>query len=214
MRSLFRTDCEGFHRRDFLKIGAAGLFGLSLPQLLQLEARAAKEGGKRARRANSVIMVWLAGGPATLDMWGLKPNAPHGIRGGVKPVKTKADGVEISEHLPKMAQVTDKATIVRSLYHTIPSHGPATVFMTTGNKPTPAMQYPAIGSLAMKLLPAEKGVPSYVTFNELRGGTAGQAGYLGTAYNPFIIEGAGAGGGKGQTARRLQVRGGTRPTGF
>jgi hypothetical protein len=206
------TDCEGFHRRDFLKIGAAGIFGLSLPQLLRLEAHAAREEANgKARRATSVIMVWLAGGPATIDMWDLKPNAPEGVRGDFKPIATNLDGVQISEHLPKMAQVMDKATLVRSLYHTIPSHGTATVWMTTGNKPTPALQYPSLGSLATKLLPAERGVPPYVAFNELRNGVAGQAGYLGTAYNPFIVEGAG-GGGKGSGS--LRVRGIQLPTGF
>jgi hypothetical protein len=216
MASRFRTDCEGFHRRDFLKIGTAGIMGLSLPQLLRLEAQAAPRGAaKAARRADAVIMVWLAGGPATIDMWDLKPEAPEGIRGQFKPIDTKAPGVQISEHLPKMAEVMDRATAVRSLYHTIPSHGPATVFMTTGNKPTPALQYPALGSLVTKLMPAEAGVPPYVTFNDLRGGAAGQAGYLGTAYNPFVVEGSpGAGGGRGATANNLRVRGITLPSGF
>src|SRR4051794_12471741 len=96
------TDCEGVHRRDFLKIGAgAGLLGLTLPQMLQLEARAAKQPGQKDSKANAVIMVWLGGGPATVDMWDLKPEAPEGIRGEFKPIKTKADGVLISEHLPK-----------------------------------------------------------------------------------------------------------------
>jgi hypothetical protein len=207
------TDCEGVHRRDFLKIGAgAGLLGLSLPQLLQLEAAAATSKDGPARKANSVIMLWLGGGPATIDMWDLKPEAPEGIRGEFKPIKTRADGVEISEHLPKMAQVMDKATIVRSLAHTIPSHGPATVFMTTGNKPTPAIQYPAMGSVAAKMLSAEVGVPPYVSFGEIRGGLAGVSGYLGTAYNPFIIEGS-AGSGKGGAAT-LRVRGIQLPNGF
>jgi hypothetical protein len=117
--------------------------------------------------------------------------------------------VQISEHLPKMAEIMDRVTVVRSLQHTIPSHGPATVFMTTGNKPTPAVQYPALGSLMSKLLPADKGVPPYVSFTELRNGAAGQAGYLGTAYNPFIVEG-GAGGKGGN----LRVRGIQLPNGF
>src|SRR5215470_14380357 len=156
------TDCEGFYRRDFLKLGVGGALGLGLPQLLALEARASAE-ARAARKANAVIMVWLGGGPATIDMWDLKPNAPEGIRGEFKPIDTSAKGVQISEHMPKMAKVMDKATIVRSLAHTIPSHGPATVFMTTGNKPTPAMQYPALGSIASKLLPAQKGVPPYVS---------------------------------------------------
>ncbi len=158
--------------------------------------------------------MWLGGGPATIDMWDLKPNAPEGIRGEFKPIPTTAAGVEISEHLPKMAKVMDKATIVRSLAHTIPSHGPATVFMTTGNKPTPAIQYPSIGSLVTKLIPVERGVPPYVTFSDIRGGAAGQAGYLGTAYNPFIVEGSAGDGKKGGGGGTLRVRGIQLPNGF
>jgi hypothetical protein len=205
------TDCEGFYRRDFLKIGAAaGLLGLGLPELLRLEA--AQKATAKARKANAVIMLWLGGGPATIDMWDLKPNAPEGIRGEFKPIDTAAKGVQISEHLPKMAKVMDKATVVRSLHHTIPSHGPATVFMTTGNKPTPALQYPALGSLVTKMMPAEKGVPPYVSFGEVRGGVAGTSGYLGTAYNPFIVEGNAAGG-RGR-APTLRVRGIQLPNGM
>jgi uncharacterized protein (DUF1501 family) len=207
-------DCEGFHRRDFLRIGTAGLFGLGLPQLLQLEAKA-KEAGATNRKAESVILVWLGGGPATIDMWDLKPEAPEGIRGEFKQIDTNVDGIRISEHLPLMAKQMDKVTLVRSIAHTIPSHGMATVWMTTGNKPTPALQYPSLGSVASKMLPSEKGVPSYVAFNEIRNGSAGLGGYLGTAYNPFTVEGAGgAGKGKGGTAGSLRVRGITLPTGF
>ena len=199
------TDCEGFHRRDFLKLGAGGLFGLTLPQLLHLEARAAAA-GKPKRRANAVIMLWLGGGPAHQDMWDLKPEAPEGIRSLFKPIPTKADGVRICEHLPRTAQVADKISIVRSLYHTIPAHGPASIFMTTGNKPTPALAYPSLGSLTAKLMKSEKGVPPYVSFNDNRRSASG---YLGTAYNPFIVEGnAGARGGS------LRVRGIQLPNGF
>jgi hypothetical protein len=207
-----RIDCEGFYRRDFLKIGTAGLFGLTLPQLLRLEAEAASDRKKaQARKADSVILVWLGGGPSTIDMWDLKPDAPDGIRGLFQPIATSAKGIQISEHLPQMAKVADKVTIVRSLYHTIPSHGIASVWMTTGNKPTPAMHYPVLGSLAAKLLPAVKGVPSYVTFGGFKNGSGAPAGYLGTAYNPFIVDGAPA---KGKFAGNLRVRGITLPTGF
>src|SRR4030095_12344836 len=102
-----------------------------VPEWLRLEAQAASK-ANRQKKADSVILVWLAGGPATIDMWDLKPEAPEGIRGQFKPAATSAHGVQVSEHLPKMAKVMDRATVVRSLHHTIPSHGPATVFMTTG----------------------------------------------------------------------------------
>jgi hypothetical protein len=211
----FVSDCEGFARRDFLKVGSAGLLGLTLPQLLRMEAKANETPARGQRRATSVIMVWLAGGPATIDMWDLRPNAPEGIRGEFREINTSADGIRISEHLPRMAEVMNKCTIVRSLAHAIPSHGPATVHMTTGNRPTPALQYPSLGSLVTRLLPGAQGVPPYVAFNELRNGSAGLAGYLGTSYNPFIVEGAGNANGRGgQTANNLRVRGITLPSGF
>ncbi len=212
-------DCENFSRRDFIKVGSAGLLGLTLPQLLKFEseARAEPAAPRSTRRANNVIMVWLSGGPATIDMWDLRPNAPEGIRGEFNEINTSADGIKICEHLPKMARVMERCTIVRSLAHTIPSHGPATVFMTTGNRPTPALQYPSMGSLVTRLMPAAPGVPPYVSFTELRNGSAGQSGYLGTAYNPFIVEGAPAQQGaraNSPTAANLRVRGITLPTGF
>jgi hypothetical protein len=212
MAPRIRTDCEGFYRRDFIKIGAAGLFGLTLPQLLRLESQARADGeAAPKRRADAVIMLWLGGGPATIDMWDLKPDAPTEIRGEFKPIDTSASGIQICEHLPKTAQVCDKVTLVRSLNHTIPSHGPATVFMQTGNKPTPAVQYPVLGSLTTKLMRQEPGVPPFVSFGEMRNGNA--AGYLGTAYNPFVIEGDGGKGGKGDKAN-FRVRGITLPNGF
>lgn len=201
MSMLPRTDCEGFHRRDFLAVGSAGLLGLSLPGILAAEAKAREKGDTARTKAQSVILVWLAGGPATIDMWDNKPEAPEGIRGQFQSIDTSAPGIQFAETLPKMAQVADKVSVVRSLYHTIPSHGPAAVFMTTGNKPTAALQYPSLGSIASRLLKTPVGVPPYVTFSELRNGSVGQAGYLGTGYNPFIIEGNGTGDGKPGAAR-------------
>jgi hypothetical protein len=203
---LNRTDCEGFHRRDFLSVGSAGILGLTLPGILAAEARAAasKDDSLSKKKAQSVILVWLAGGPATIDMWDNKPEAPEGIRGQFQSIATRAPGIQFAETLPKMARIADKISVVRSLYHTIPSHGPASVFMTTGNKPTAALQYPSQGSIAAKLLQTEVGVPPYVTFGDIRNGTTGLAGYLGTGYNPFVIEGNG--GGKGGAAS-FRVRG-------
>jgi hypothetical protein len=192
MTDLRRTDCEGFHRRDFLTVGSAGILGLTLPGVLAAEARAAANKDLAGKaKAKGVILLWLAGGPATIDMWDNKPEAPEGIRGQFASIDSNVPGMQVAETFPKMAKVCDKLSIVRSLYHTIPSHGPAAVFMTTGNKPTAALQYPAMGSIASRLLKTEIGVPPYVTFGDLRAGAVGQAGYLGTGYNPFVIEGNG-----------------------
>jgi hypothetical protein len=208
MAVLRRTDCEGFHRRDFLTIGSAGALGLTLPGILAAEARAKAANKETRAKARGVILLWLAGGPATIDMWDNKPEAPEGIRGEFKSIDTNVPGMQVAETFPKTARVCDKLSIVRSLYHTIPSHGPATVFMQTGNKPTAALQYPALGSLTAKLMKVETGIPPYVTFGDVRGGQAGLSGYLGTGYNPFVIEGGGGRGGNGGfSVRGLTLRG-------
>ncbi len=208
MSSPLLRDCEQFHRRDFLRLGGAAVLGLSLADLLRAEAKMKQEPTAPKAAAHSVILVWLAGGPSTIDMWDLKPDAPDTIRGEFKPIPTSVPGLMISEHLPKMAGEMRHATLVRSIHHSIPAHGPGTLYMTTGNRPTPALNYPSLGSLAAKLLKTPVGVPPYVTFNSLRAGTAGGAGFLGTAFNPFEVEGASGRGGQ------MRVRGVALPPGF
>ncbi len=183
-----RTDCEGFHRRDFLTAGAAGLLGLSLADFLRSEANGDPAAARKP--ATGVIQIWLSGGPATIDMWDLKPEAPAEIRGEFRPVQTVVPGVSITEHMPGLASVMNHCALVRSLGHTITAHGPGTTYMATGNRPSAALDYPALGSLAARVLPSRQGVPPYVTFAALRDGVAGiGGGYLGAAYGPFEIEG-------------------------
>jgi hypothetical protein len=182
-------NCEGVARRDFLRVGAAGLFGLNLPRLLKLQSRAAGPVRAQGPRARSVITVWLPGGPATIDMWDLKPDAPEGIRGEFKPIATRVSGLRVCEHLPRMAALMDKCSLVRSLAHTIPEHGLATTFMTTGNRPTPVLRYPDLGSVVARLSAAQPGTPPFVAFRAANGFRfAGVAGYLGPAYDPFELE--------------------------
>ncbi|WP_435021798.1 DUF1501 domain-containing protein [Tundrisphaera sp. TA3] len=183
------SDCEGFHRRDALRAGVAGLLGLSLPDALRAEARAAsRPRGKKP--ATGVIQIWLAGGPATIDMWDPKPDAPEEIRGEFRPIATAAPGISVGEHLPGMAKVMDRCSLVRSLGHSIAAHGPGTTYMATGNRPGPSLEFPAAGPLAARLLPSRGGVPPYVTFETLRDGISGTGpGFLGPAFGPFEVEG-------------------------
>ena len=180
--------CKGQNRRDFLTAGAAGLLGLALPDMLKADAGA---GTANARKpATGVIQIWLSGGPATIDMWDLKPDAPEEIRGEFRPIETAAPGVSVTEHMPRLAAVMNHCALIRSLGHTITAHGPGTTYMATGNRPSPALEYPSLGSLAARVLPSRQGVPPYVTFAALRDGAAGLgAGYLGPAYGPFEVEG-------------------------
>src|SRR5580692_4940114 len=97
-----RSFCDGVSRRDFLRVGGLALGGLSLPQLLEAEARAASGISHKA-----VIMVFLAGGPPHQDMVDLKPDAPAEIRGEFKPIHTNVPGIQICELLPRIAAMTD-----------------------------------------------------------------------------------------------------------
>jgi len=200
------TDCEGLHRRDFLTAGAAGLLGLALPDMLRAEA--AGQTANARRPATAVIQIWLSGGPATIDMWDLKPEAPEEIRGEFRPIATAAPGVSVTEHMPGLATLMNHCALVRSLGHTITAHGPGTTYMATGTRPSLALDYPPLGSLAARLLPPRQGVPPYVTFAALREGAAGaSAGYLGPAYGPFEVEGEPVRG-------TFQAQGVSLPTGF
>ena len=104
--------CDGVIRRDFLRFGAAGLFGLSLPRLL-----AAKEQHPHSTKDVSLIYLFLHGGLSTIDTWDMKPDAPAEFRGEFKPIATKVPGIQIGELLPKSAQQIDRFSLVRSFRH-------------------------------------------------------------------------------------------------
>ena len=105
--------CDGIARRQFLTIGGlvgvGGMGGLSMPQLLRADSAA---GGSRRR---SVIMIFLPGGPPHQDMFDLKPDAPSEVRGEFRPIATNVPGIQMCELLPRLARITDKLAIVRSI---------------------------------------------------------------------------------------------------
>src|SRR5262249_40994333 len=173
LMAISRTDCERFYRRGFLRGGAAGRLGPGPAG--GLRGGAARAAERKRKKADSVILLWLGGGPATIDMWDLKPDAPENVRGEFQPIRTKAAGVSICEHLPKTAAVMDRCVLVRSLSHSITAHGPGTAYLAPGHAPPPAPEHPSLRSLAAPLLPAA-GVPPYVPFDSARArGLAGGA---------------------------------------
>jgi uncharacterized protein (DUF1501 family) len=125
----------GITRRELLQVGYSGLLGIGLPSLLDQRALAAAAGqsrGKTARKPKSVIIVFLTGAPSHLDMFDLKPDAPAEVRGEFQPVATKVPGIQISEHLPRLATRADKYALVRSLAHRENNHLVATHHLLTG----------------------------------------------------------------------------------
>ena len=138
--------------------------GLSLPRLLAAEA-AAQSLGDPKPRADSCVLIFLNGGPSHLDMWDMKPDAPDGIRGEFKPISTSVPGMQFGEHLPKLARHAHRATIVRSMHHSVNNAHAAAVYASlTGHDRgdnTPAIgggsrEYPAIGSVLGMLRPPQE----------------------------------------------------------
>lgn len=194
------SSCPNFHqslptRRTLLQVGGAGMLGLTLPHVL----RAAETRNNPKARAKSIIFLHQYGGPSHHDTFDMKPDAPSAIRGEYKPIKTKAPGIQVCEHLPRMAEVADKITLIRSLYHTMKNHNSAGYYSLTGYAPPTDDQrlrdsldlFPAYGSIVDRLFPAKAGMPTFVSYPHiLRDGsiTPGQhASFLGKAYDPFFI---------------------------
>src|SRR5437762_12154212 len=127
------TACADFHaaapmgRREFLRAGALGLFGLGLPQLLHTRAEAPRRG-----RAKACILLFMWGGPAQQDTWDMKPDAPAEYRGEFRPIATNVPGLRICEHLPRLARHADKLAVIRSMTHGDVNHLTATHFLLTG----------------------------------------------------------------------------------
>ncbi len=176
--------CDGLSRRNFLQIGGLGT-GLSNAGLLEAEAAAGKRSSKK-----SVIFIYLVGGPPHQDMFDLKPEAPAEIRGEFNPIPTNVPGIEIGEHLPKLARMMDKFTIIRSICDAQPEHNAFQSYTGHNQRlPMPVGGWPTPGAVASKLLgPLRQGVPPYVSlcytcthgpYNEP------SPGFLGVSQSPF-----------------------------
>ena len=207
--------CDGPTRREFLRVGSIGLFGLGLPNFLSWQAAQAAATpsvagdlvtSKGFGSAKSVILLFLQGGPSHIDIWDPKPDAPANIRGEFKPIKSKVPGIWLSETMPKLAQQVDKCTLIRSMSYTpkgLFNHTAAIYQMLTGyppdrvspsgqlEPPSPA-DFPTAGSHISKMLPLDEPVLPFVEMprplqesNVV--GKGGAAGFLGKAYDPYRL---------------------------
>ena len=188
--------CDGVSRRGFLTIGGLAIGGLSLPQILRAEARAEIRASHK-----SIIMILLPGGPPHLDMFDLKPVAPVEIRGEFKPIPTNVAGIEICEHLPRIATCMDKVAIVRSLYGGLNDHNLhqcLTGWEThpqQGDSPAkpgyPQGGWPSIGAVLSRLQgPVQPCVPPFISLAQPNAesttrASLNQPGFLGVAHAGF-----------------------------
>ena len=178
--------CDGMTRRDALKIGALGLGGMSLPDLLQAEQRAGISGSHKA-----VIMIYMCGAPPHQDMYDLKMEAPSGIRGPFHPIDTNVPGIQICEHMPMLAKVMDKCIPLRSLYGS-PNGSHDSFICYTGHSfvNQPPGDWPSMGAVVSKAQGATNvSVPPFVGLSPNTGhppyGSPGHPGFLGISHGAF-----------------------------
>lgn len=202
--------CDGVTRREFIRVGGAGIFGLSLPHFFSWKALAASnnpyEGIKGYGAAKSVILLFLQGGPSHIDIWDPKPEAPSNVKGEFKAIKTAVDGIQLSETMPLLAQQAKRCTLIRSMSYTpegLFNHTAAIYQMLTGYPPdkvSPSGQleppsprdFPTLGSQVAKLRPPDDPMLPFVEMpRPLQEssviGKGGAAGFLGKAYDPYRL---------------------------
>jgi hypothetical protein len=172
---------RGMSRRHFMKhmAGASALAGSSFAMGNAIKANA----GDLKKRRKSAILLWMGGGPSTMDIWDLKPGAATG--GEFKPMSTAGD-LQICEHMPMTSKVMDRMSVVRSMSTREADHGRGRYYMHTGYVPNPNMEHPTYGSVIAHELANQRPeleIPPFVSV----GSDAGGPGFLGMAWAPFSV---------------------------
>ncbi|KAA5544581.1 DUF1501 domain-containing protein [Roseiconus nitratireducens] len=173
--------CDGVRRRDLLKVGSLSLGGLTLAGYERLAAAGQVSPGN-AQRA---IFIELPGGPSHIDTFDPKPDAPDTHRGSFNPIATNVPGIQICEHLPKLASCMDKFVILRGVSHTLAAHRLGQEYVNTGSKPIPALEYPSYAAVVSKERPADQDIPDAVAVPKANQGP----GFLGIRYSPLETNG-------------------------
>jgi uncharacterized protein (DUF1501 family) len=192
-----------FHRREALRAGAIGLLGLGINHLAPLRAAVASETATLPVKARSVVFIFLSGGLGQLDSFDMKPDAPAEIRGEFKPIATKTPGLSICEHLPLLAQCSDKWSLVRSLTHSTNDHSAGHLMMLTGRSTLPPgfdpaaakpTDWPSIAAIAGAAVQPRNNLPPAVVLPERLVHNSGRvipgqfAGQMGRRREPWFIE--------------------------
>jgi len=171
---------SGVVRRDFLRVGAASLIGLSVADWFRLRATPSP--------AKSVIQLWMAGGPTQTDTFDPKPSAGEDFTGPLRgALSTNVTGIQIGTLLPLLAKQADKYTIIRGMTHSNNGHETAAYIMQTGTMPTTELVYPAVGAIVgykKAEAVAATGLPPYITLTSPLGRFS-EAGFLGNQYKTF-----------------------------
>ena len=200
MRNVFMPSLPEPSRRDLLRVGV-GALGLGLADYLNLQAVANTPNAGRGK-AKACIVLYCWGGMSHHETWDPKPDAPPEYRGIFNPIATAVPGIRIGEHMPRLARMTDKLAIIRSMHHRSSAHGKGMYWNMTGhppmapevaaNQPPSRQDWPNLASMIAHFRHAPSGLPSAVQLpypmvdnNTLQAGE--NAGWLGMAYDPVIV---------------------------
>src|SRR6188768_3963534 len=173
--------CDRIWRRDALRVGVLGATGLALADFFRLaEAGEVKKNAK----ATSAIFINLAGGPSHIDSFDPKPESPVEYRGEFKAIPTNVPGIQLCEHLPKLAACTDRFALLRGVSHSLTEHQMGTKYVNTGNRPIPSLEFPGYGAVVSKELASPPDLPPFVAIPK----TPQVAGVLSVEYAPFSTQ--------------------------
>jgi hypothetical protein len=195
-------------RREFLYAGLIGGLGLTMGDYMKLRAA---ESDLYPATAESLIHIFLPGGSAHQETWDPKPLAPIEYRGPLGTVDTAIPGVKFSQYMKETAKIADRLTVVRSMTHGEAAHERGTHNMFTGYRPSPAIQYPSMGSVISHELGSRQNLPPYVCIPNVPNEFA-STGYLSSAFGPFSLGGDPAN--KGFSVRDLNMHSGLTPERF
>ncbi len=203
IRGAHQSYCDGLSRREFVKVGVLGLGGLTLPGMLRAQADSVRRA--IAPQAKSVLLLWMGGGPSHFETFDPKPDAPDAYRGPSEAIPTNVAGIRIHSWLPQLAKLADKYAIIRSIHHGEPGHTAADHWMQTGYAygpsdalGNPQQAAPFFGTVAARLLPAERALPANISIKTY--GSYGIGGFnyvyydnperLGPSYAPLRMTGS------------------------
>jgi hypothetical protein len=188
-------NCQGNHldlrsgvsRRDFLYAGMLGGLGLSLPDMLRLQASTAMPDVETFKPiADSIIHIYLPGGMAQHESWDPKPFASPDYRGPYTPIKTSIPGEYVGQQFKNISKIMNKLTVVRSMTHGEAAHERGTHNMFTGYRPSPAIKFPSFGSVISHEQGSRNNLPPYVAVPNMVAPDQG-TGYMSSAFGPFAL---------------------------
>ncbi|MBD3674681.1 MAG: DUF1501 domain-containing protein [Planctomycetaceae bacterium] len=185
-------NCEGISRRNCLQLGLGGMLGLGLTDTLRLRGMAGESSSTFPVKAKSCILIWLDGGPTHYETFDPKPQAPSEIRGEFHTIPTQVPGVRYSQHCERLASISDKFAVLRSIRHNQGNHGAGNHYMMTGAPPRIPVGcgafvsfHPSFGSTVAYERGPQKGMPPYFSIPSMT--RSGGPSFLGAQFAPFVV---------------------------